>query len=98
MKVNFINIAIEKTNYKTMENILEKEKLFNKNFYFPYSKIIQSIRIGGWTKEVIERKRNEKKLKTEDSPNQTQNLMSFLFTIPSKEKKSKTDESLILEV
>lgn len=83
-----------------MENILEKEKLFNKNFYFPYSKIIQSIRIGGWTKEVIEKKRNEKekKLKTEDSPNQTQNLMSFLFTIPSKEKKSKTDESLILEV
>lgn len=81
-----------------MENILEKEKLFNKNFYFPYSKIIQSIRIGGWTKEVIERKRNEKKLKTEDSPNQTQNLMSFLFTIPSKEKKPKTDESLILEV
>lgn len=81
-----------------MENILEKEKLFNKNFYFPYSKIIQSIRIGGWTKEVIERKRNEKKLKTEDSPNQTQNLMSFLFTIPSKEKKPKADESLILEV
>lgn len=104
--LNFINVVIrgKKKNIKIMENDTKNEILFHKNFYFPYSKIIKSIRIGGWTKEIIERKRKEKEkekeniTKTELNSSEAQISMSFLFTIPSKEKKSKAEESSILEV